>query len=153
MATIKGQNLRILLGDDAQHLACVAAATSCQVHLALQVEEDTTKDTVDDFIQQEPVGINWDTQVDALVLLDNEETGVTADLLQVGRVYLLRFSQTAGAAGQQNRDAIDSDIRFTGYAILNDLQLTAQSGDVSTYTARFTGTGDIVTDLPEPEPA
>lgn len=143
MANIKGENLRVLLGDDDQHLACVAASTSCQIHLALQVEEDTTKDTDDDWIIQEPVGINWDAQVDALIVIDDTETGITADELQVGRVYRLRFSQTAGAAGEQNRDVVDNLLQFTGNAILTDLQLTAQNQDESVFTAQFTGQGDL----------
>ena len=145
MATIKGQNLRILLAADGNtdHLKCVAAATNAVIHLALQVEEDTTKDTVDDWLQQEPVGINWDAQVDALVLLSSEETGVTVDDLVVGAVYKLRFSQTAGATGEQNRDAIASAAQLTGDAILSDLQLTAQNQDEAVYTAKFTGTGDL----------
>lgn len=145
MATIKGQNLRVLLSEDGTtaNLACVAASTNCVVHLALDVQEDTTKDTEDDWIINEPVGINWDAQVDALVLLDDEETAITADSLVVGHVYLLRFSQTAGAAGEQNRDAIASKAQLTGSAILSDLQLTAQVGDVATYSAKFTGTEDL----------
>ena len=143
MANIKGENLRVLLGDDDQHLACVAASTSCQIHLALQMEEDTTKDTDDDWIIQEPVGINWDAQVDALIVIDDTETGITADSLQVGRVYRLRFSQTAGAAGEQNRDVVDNLLQLTGNAILTDLQLTAQNQDESVFTAQFTGQGDL----------
>jgi predicted secreted protein len=143
MATIKGENLRILMGADTQHLNCVAASTNAVVHLSLQVEEDTTKDTVDDWIEQSPVAINWDAQVDALVLLDSQETGVTVDDLVVGQVYVLRFSQTATTAGTQNRTPITNVIQLTGSAILSDLQLTAQDQDIATYSAKFTGTGDL----------
>ena len=144
MATIKGQNLRILIGEDTDHLKCIAASTNAVIHLALQVEEDTTKDTEDDWIINEPVGINWDAQVDALVLLDAEDTGgVQAPNLVVGQVYTLRFSQTAGAAGEKNRDAIVSNAQLTGTAILSDLNLVAQDQDIATYSARFTGTGDL----------
>lgn len=143
MATIKGENLRILMGADTQHLTCVAASTNAVVHLSLQVEEDTTKDTVDDWIEQSPVAINWDAQVDALVLLDSQETGVTIDDLVVGQVYVLRFSQTATTAGTQNRTPITNVIQLTGSAILSDLQLTAQDQDIATYSAKFTGTGDL----------
>lgn len=151
MATLKGQNLRILLGDDEEHLACVAASTNCVVHLALQVQEDTTKDNEDDWITNEPVGINWDASVDALVVVDDEETGITADSLQVGRTYLLRFSQTVGAAGEQNRDAVANEMQLTGYAILNDLQLTSQNAEESTFRASFAGTGDLEQYTPEEE--
>ena len=143
MATIKGENLRILMGADTQHLTCVAASTNAVVHLSLQVEEDTTKDTEDDWIEQSPVAINWDAQVDALVLLDSQETGVTVDDLVVGQVYVLRFSQTATTAGTQNRTPITNVIQLTGSAILSDLQLTAQDQDIATYSAKFTGTGDL----------
>lgn len=143
MATIKGENLRILMGADTQHLTCVAASTNAVVHLSLQVEEDTTKDTVDDWIEQSPVAINWDAQVDALVLLDSQETGVTVDDLVVGQIYVLRFSQTATTAGTQNRTPITNLIQLTGSAILSDLQLTAQDQDIATYSAKFTGTGDL----------
>ena len=151
MATIKGENLRIMLGTDTDHLVCVAAATSCQVHLALQVQEDTTKDTDDDWIIQEPVGISWDARVEALVVLDPEETGLTADALTPGAVYTLRFTQTAGATGQQNRDAIRNALELTGEAILNDLQYTAQNGDISTAVAQFTGHGDLTPYTPPTE--
>lgn len=149
MATIKGENLRILMGADTQHLTCVAASTNAVVHLSLQVEEDTTKDTVDDWIEQSPVAINWDAQVDALVLLDSQETGVTVDDLVVGQVYVLRFSQTATTAGTQNRTPITNVIQLTGSAILSDLQLTAQDQDIATYSAKFTGTGDLTKYTPQ----
>ena len=143
MATIKGENLRILMGPDTSHLTCLAASTNCVVHLALQVEEDTTKDTDDDWIINEPVGINWDAQVDALVLIDSEDTGITVNELTVGQVYVLRFSQTATTAGTQNRTPITNVIQLTGSAILSDLQFNAQDQEISTYSARFTGTGDL----------
>ena len=58
MATIKGQNLRIMVGEDEEDLQCIAASTNCQVHLALQVEEDTSKDDDSDWLTKSPVGIN-----------------------------------------------------------------------------------------------
>ena len=144
MATIKGQNLRILMGEDIESLKCVAASTSCQLHAALEVAEDTTKDDVDGFIIQEPVGISWDVSVAALVVVDSEETGVTVDDLVVGALYKLRFSQTAGASGEQNRDAVANGLQLTGDAVLSDIQLTAQNQDESVFTAKFTGHGDLI---------
>lgn len=142
MATIKGQNLRILAGPDTSHLKCIAAATSCAVHLSLQVEEDSTKDTEDDWLINEPVGVNWDVQTDALVT-DTPEGALAVSDLTVGMVYVIRFSQTAGAAGEKNRDAVASVIQMTGDAILSDLTITAQNEAVTTYSCKFTGTGDL----------
>lgn len=147
MATIKGENLRVMLGDDTDHLQCVAASTICTLHCALQVQEDTTKDTVGDWIEQEPVGLNWDVQVEALVVSDDDEEhrpgAINADQLQVGRVYMLRFTRTAGASGEQNRDAVADGMQYTGSAILSDLQINSQNAELTTYTAQFTGTGDL----------
>ena len=64
MGVIKGQNLRVLVGNPSK---CVAAATSCTVHLSLQLESETTKDS-NDWDEQGPVGKNWDGSVDALVV-------------------------------------------------------------------------------------
>lgn len=155
MATIKGENLRILVGPDTEHLQCIAAATSCVVHLALQLDEDTTKDVVDDWINREPVAINWDVQADALIISDDDDEyrpGAKAlDQLQVGRVYVIRFSRTAGAAGQQNRDAVADAMQLTGPAILSDLNINAQNADVATGQAKFTGSGDLTPYTPPTE--
>ena len=73
MATIKGQNLRIMIGEDEQDLQCIAASTNCQVHLALQIEEDTSKDDDSDWLTKSPVGISWDASVDALIVENDSE--------------------------------------------------------------------------------
>ena len=147
MATIKGENLRVMVGDDIEHLQCIAASTNCTLHCALQVQEDTTKDTVDDWLEQEPVGLNWDVQVEALVISDDDEEyrpGATnIAQLQVGRVYQLRFTRTAGAAGEQNRDAVEDAMQFTGFSILSDLQITSQNAEIAIARAQFTGTGEL----------
>ena len=139
MATIKGQHLRIFLTDEE---LCVAQSTSCTIHLALEIAEDTTKDTDDDWIQNEPVGISWDGQIDGLIFGDNTETAYTTEelisMLTAGLPVEVAF---ASASGTQNRE--EGDKMLTGTAILSDIQLTAQVDDVSTYSAKLTGTGDL----------
>jgi hypothetical protein len=56
---------------------------------------------------------------------------------------MLRFSRTAGAAGEKNRDTVDDAIQMTGMAILSDLQITSQNTEFATATAQFTGTGEL----------
>lgn len=147
MATIKGQNLRVLQGIDADSLKCVAASTSCAVHVSMQLEENTNKDVESDWITQEPTSLAWDVQVDALVLGEDPtdaDTGATPITeLVVGRTYVLKFSRTLGAAGEKNRDAVNDEITYIGQAILNDFTITAQNGSLSTATAKFTGAADL----------
>lgn len=71
MAIIKGQNLRILVEG-----FCVAAATNSEIHVALNVESATTKDTEDDeWDVKEPIGHSWDAKVDAMVLDGSSSQG------------------------------------------------------------------------------
>lgn len=147
MATIKGQNLRIMAALPNETTRCIAAATSCVCHLALVTQEDNTKDTDDDWIRTEPVGLNWDVQVEALVVdADDEyyrEGAIAADELQVGREYDLEFIRTLGAAGEKNRDVSVQGHHYNGRAILSDIQFTSPNGDLSVARAQFTGVGPI----------
>jgi hypothetical protein len=145
MATIKGQNLRIFLHEPGslQRPACIAAATSCTAHIALQVQEDTTKDNENDWIENEPVGVNWEVDVEALVVNEDEGGAYTAADLIVGMVYDVRFRRTLGAAGSQNRDDTNSLVNMRGDAILSDLTINAQVGNITTYNAKLTGNGEL----------
>lgn len=81
MATIKGQNLRLLIDGK-----CVAASTSCTVHIAANVESKTTKDSEGDFEEREVTGLSWDAQVDALVIngVFDAGSGSTTENVTVG---------------------------------------------------------------------
>ena len=137
---IKGQNLRVMVGGK-----CVAQATSCQVHLALQLEDSSTKDSTGDFQEQDPVGKSWDISSDSLVALtDNGTNGETTidllDLILNATKVTLTFDQTAST---NNRVGQNSAIKMTGQAYLTDLNITAANRANSTQTAQFQGTGAL----------
>lgn len=149
MATVKGQNLRIMFdqGDPEVANPCIAGAVNCTLHVKVDFQEDTTKDQVDDWLTQEVVGLTWDVQTEALIFLDEQSTtGVEVSDLTVGMVYPLIFARTTG---NQNREAVQNSTYYRGVAILTDLQLTAQNADLSQYTAQFTGIGDLREIIPE----
>jgi hypothetical protein len=140
MATIKGQNLRVMVGGK-----CIAMATSCQFHISAQMEDASTKDSVGDFQEQEVTGLSWDAQTDSLVTL--EDNGSNGELPQdifsliINKTKVqLTFDQTAGA---NNRVGQDSAIKKTGYAYVSDVQITAQNRQNSTMTVQFQGTGAL----------
>lgn len=140
MATIKGQNLRVLVGTK-----CIAQATSCTFHIAAQVEESSTKDDAGDFAQNEITGLSWDASTDSLVTLtDNGTNGeITTDLLSLiinKTVVTLVFDQTSGT---NNRIAQNAAIKRSGQAYLSDFSLTAPNRQNSTVTCQFTGTGPL----------
>lgn len=140
MATIKGQNLRVLLGTTAQNLKCVAVAQSCVLHVSAQVGEASSKDSPSEWQEQEITAINWDVQVDALITT-TADGGVLVSGLTIGETYILRFSQTA--ASGNNRTPIANRLQMTGEAILSDLTLVAKDKDFATWSAKFIGDGAL----------
>ena len=140
MSTIKGQNLRILVGGK-----CLALATSCTFHVSAQLEDSSTKDSVGDWQEQEVTGLSWDAQTDSLVTL--EDNGTNGELPQdlLGLIInktkvTITFDQTAGA---NNRVGQNSAIKRTGDAYVTDVTITAQNRQNSTFSAKLTGTGPL----------
>ena len=90
MSIIKGQNLRLFEKDSER---VFAMSTNCAVHIALQLEQFSTKDDVDDWVRQQPVGHAWDCNVDALVAaVDGGMDETNTDIGEVEGVRLYGVS-------------------------------------------------------------
>lgn len=140
MATIKGQNLRVMVAGK-----CIAMATSCTFHVSAALSDSSTKDDADDFARQEVIGLSWDAQTDSLVTLtDNGSNGELAvDLLSLiinKTLVTLTFDQTAGT---NNRTGQNSSIKKSGQAYLTDFSISAPNRQNSTLTCQFTGSGPL----------
>ena len=140
MATIKGQNLRVMVGGK-----CIAMATSCTFHISAQVESASTKDDANDFEVNEVTGLSWDAQTDSLVTLtDNGVNGeLPTDLMSLiinKTKVTLTFDQTAGT---NNRTGQNSAIKRSGEAYLTDYSLSAQNRQNSALSCQFSGTGPL----------
>ena len=140
MATIKGQNLRVMVGGK-----CIAMATSAQFHVSAELQDSSTKDSVGDFQEQEVTGLSWDAQTESLVTL--EDNGTNGELpqdilsLMINKTKVtLTFDQTAGA---NNRVGQNSVIKKTGQAYITDVSISAQNRQNSTCSVQFTGTGAL----------
>lgn len=140
MSTIKGQNLRILVGGK-----CIAMATECTFHIAAQTQDSSTKDDTGDWAMNEVVGLSWDANTTSLVTLtDNGTNGELPTELfsaMINKTLLtLTFDTTSGT---NNRTAGNSVLKKTGTAYLTDLSVSAVNRQNSTISAQFTGTGAI----------
>ena len=140
MATIKGQNLRVMVGGK-----CIAMATSCQFHIGTSLEDASTKDSTGDWQEQEVTGLNWDASTDSLVTLtDNGTNGkLPTDLMSLiinKTLVTLTFDETAGT---NNRTGQNAAIKRSGSAFLTDYSLTAPNRQNSTLSCKFTGTGPL----------
>lgn len=140
MGTIKGQNLRIMVGGK-----CIAMATNCTFHISAQMEDSSTKDSTGDWQEQEVTGLSWDASTDSLVTLaDNGTNGeLPADIFSLilnKTLVTLTFDQTAG---NNNRTGQNATIKRSGTAYVNDVQVTAQNRQNSTLSVKFSGTGPL----------
>ena len=140
MPTIKGQNLRVMVGGK-----CIAMATSCTFHVSAQMEDSSTKDSTGDWQEQTVVGLSWDAQTDSLVTLtDNGSNGeLPQDLLSLiinKTAVTLTFDQTNGT---NNRTGTNSAIKRSGQAYLTDVSISAANRQNSQLSCQFTGTGAL----------
>lgn len=140
MATIKGQNLRVMVGGK-----CIAMATSCTFHISAQMESSSTKDTTGDWDEQDVVSLSWDAQTDSLVTLTDNGSGgeLPQDLLSLiinKTLVTLTFDQTAGT---NNRVGQNSAIKKSGQAYVTDVSVSAQNRQNSQISVQFSGTGPL----------
>lgn len=140
MATIKGQNLRVLVGSSTSNLKCIAAAQSCTLRVDAVAESTGSKDVANDWDTKEITRIDWEVTVEAIVTLGTDATGTQLANLTTGQTYTLRLSQTNGS---QNRSQVANALQMTGKAILTDLSVTAQDNQESTFSAKFIGDGEL----------
>lgn len=139
MATIKGQNLRVLIGAK-----CVAFATSCTLHVSATLEDSSTKDDTGNWQQQTVTGKAWDVSVDALYSVDTDATGVNGsaalDTVLAGQEVSITFDVSDG---DKNRTATNT-AAYGGKAIVNDISITAANRQNATYTMQAQGNGQLM---------
>ena len=143
--TIKGQNLRVMVGTASGSEKCIAMATNCTFHVAADVQDSSTKDDTGDWQMNEVVGLSWDAQTDSLVTLtDNGSNGeLPQDLFSamINKTKLkLVFDVTNGT---NNRTKTNSAIKKSGECYIQDMSVTAANRQNSTITVKFIGTGAL----------
>lgn len=140
---IKGQNLRLLVGGK-----YIAAATSCTLHVSMNLEDSSTKDSTGDWQEQEITGKSWDISTDALYTVpDSGETdtnGASAEdvldlVLAAGEVEI-EFQRTSG---DKNRVPVTGAKIYTGKALANDISIKADNRQNGTYTLQAQGNGPL----------
>lgn len=138
MGIIKGQNLRLKLGEK-----YVAFATDCTVHVSMSLEDSSTKDTTDGMWQeQELVGAAWDISTSALYSVDADQTGLNAeDALDMVLAMQKVKVEFTGTTGDKNRT--ESGTKYSGYVWLNDHSITATNRQNGTYSLQGQGTGPL----------
>lgn len=142
----KGQFVRLFLSSDntSTPTAVIAAAKSLQVHVSVQMESATSKDTEGDYEVQEPVGISYDISTSALVRSGEPITSQVGanDLKDIKDIYEngtpVKF-QIANVSGANNRTK--GTVIMSGSVIISQLTINAPLQN-ATYDAQLQGYGN-----------
>jgi hypothetical protein len=147
MAFTKGQFVRLYLGNDntATPSAVLAFAKQLAFHVSVSLENNTTKDTEGDWINQEPVGLSHDISTNALV--DSGES-ITSQVngqrfSTVEEIYEasapVKF-EIANVSGTNNRTK--GNVLISGSVVVTSLVLNAPNRQTATYDTQMQGYGN-----------
>lgn len=140
MATLKGQNLRILTIDETTNKAkCIAMATSCTITLTGNTDDASTKDDVGMASKPTITSKSWSVQVESL---DVSDAGAMLTAIKNLTPFTLMWDQTLETDNQTYDEAT---FARQGKAFINDLTLNFNDRENSAKSVQFTGTGGITT--------
>ena len=143
----KGQFVRLFLSSDntAAPAAVIGAAKTLSLHVSLQMESATTKDTTGDWDVQEPVGLSYDITSGALMRSGETITSAVgakglADLETIYEAGTPVKWKIANTGGDNNRTA--SSTIVSGSALLTQLTLNGPNRQNADYQATLNGYGE-----------
>lgn len=141
----KGQFVRLFLGSALVSNKVIAFSKQLQVHVSLQMEDATTKDTEGNWQIQEPTGLSYDITSNALVRGgDTITSSVQAQgLSEIESIFEdgtpVDF-QIANVSGANNRTK--GTIIMRGMAIVSQLTINAPNRQYATYDTKLDGYGE-----------
>lgn len=143
----KGQFVRLFLGSDntTTPAKVIGFSTQLQVHVSLQMEDATTKDTEGNFQIQEPTGLSYDITSNALVRggdtitsqVQAQGLGEIESIFEAGTPVKFRIANTSGA----NNRTIGAVI-MSGSVIVSQLTINAPNRQNATYDTQLNGYGE-----------
>ena len=143
----KGQYVRLFLGSDNTDApaSVIGAAKTLSLHVSLQMESATTKDTAGDYDIQEPTALSYDISTGALIRSGETITSQVgakslADLETIYEAGTPVKWKIANVGSDNNRTATSTIV--SGSVILTQLTLNGPNRQNADYTANFNGYGD-----------
>ena len=139
MATLKGQNFRILAQLDGTSVSVIGMATNCTVTLTNNTEDANTKDDVGLAAKPEVVSKAWSVQVDSLNVVN---TAAMLTAFKNMNKILVMWDETSPSDNQTNGLAT---FGRQGYAYLSDCTFTFNDRENSAKSLQFTGASALTT--------
>lgn len=140
MATLKGQNLRIILNDDEDY-RCVGMATSCTINLTANTDDASTKDDTGMASKPTVTSRSGQVSVESLSVADMASI-LTAIKSQTE--FLLVWDETE-AGTSMNQTPENATFARKAKAILNDVTFAFNDRENATKSLQFTLTSAPVT--------
>ena len=138
MATLKGQNFRILTFDaTASKYKVLGMSTNCVVTLTGNTDESSTKDDVGLASKPEVVSKSWSIQVDTLNVVD--AAAMLTAIKSMNPLTIL-FDEVGTS---DNQTATGAAVARTGQAYINDLNLTFNDRENSAKSIQLTGSSAL----------
>ena len=136
MATLKGQNFRILqqVGDE---FKCIGMATNCTVTLNGNTEDASTKDDVSNAAKPTVISKSWQVSVESMEVADAAAILTAIKSLQP---FTLVWDETSTTDNQAPTAAA---FARKGLAYLSDVSFSFNDRENSTKSLQFTGSGAL----------
>jgi hypothetical protein len=136
MATLKGQNIRVLLQDGTK-FKVVGKSTNATVTLTGNTEDASTKDDVAMAAKPEVVSKSWSVSVESL---DVTDAGAILTAVKSLTPFTLIWDEVAAA---DNQTALGATFARKGTAFLNDVTLTWNNRENAVKSLQFSGSGEL----------
>lgn len=145
----RGQFVRLFLGNDnsAVPTKVIGAARQLSLHVALAMENSTTKDTEGDWENQQPTGISFDINSTALTrsgetITSEVQAQGLADLEEIYKNGIPVRFLIANVSGANQRTM--GTVIVSGSVILQTLTINAPNRQDSDYSSQMVGYGPYV---------
>mgnify|MGYP002514471094 CR=1 FL=1 len=139
MATLKGQNFRVLLLNDGKFYV-VAMSTNCTITLNNNAEDTTTKDDAGMATKQTVTSKSWQVSCESL---DVTDAGAMLTAIASMQPFTLMWDETNGTS---NHTPVGAAFSNVGQAFLNDVVFNFNDREFSTKSLQFQGTSAIERD-------
>ena len=136
MATLKGQNFRILQQDGNQ-FKCIGMATNCTVTLNGNTEDASTKDDVSNAAKPTVISKSWQVSVESMEVADAAAILTAIKSIQP---FTLVWDETSTTDNQEPNAAA---FARKGQAYLSDVSFSFNDRENSTKSLQFTGSGAL----------
>ena len=136
MATLKGQNIRVLL-QDGNKFKVVGKSTNATVTLTGNTEDASTKDDVAMAAKPEVVSKSWSVSVESL---DVTDAGAILTAVKSLTPFTLIWDEVSTV---DNQTAVAATFARKGSAFLNDVTFTWNNRENAVKSLQFSGSGEL----------